>query len=1203
MLRGRDCIGFCKVRSSSTNKRFFSRFCSAQRNSTLSCADASIIRRVRQNTETWRHLRIGRITSTTAGSVMAKVDRFLTRTNTTIDTFCISHVPAEDLADSDAADPDSESQNQPTLIWNEGMIQEIFDTDDEVIEEVRCAIFPKLSTVQTAQMESGREREKSASKVLNAAVGKEFEPGSFYVSVGYSYIGGSPDAVYQENGRIMEVAEFKEISRAEFLEFSMKKKALPLKFSHQCQHHMFVTATSTCKLVLANREDFSSRGYLIVNIERDQSWQESFIAKASFAYKLVKHMPEYKQPILPYGHSWTTRTQDLQESQPERYGRRTAHAKCKSSITLTFLDSDKLAEHARVMSEEGLSTRVQKQIKALVKARLSKGWMVSSMNPHHSGHAQGIRQARLQRTEIDVEEIRQDVHCHGMGLRNVQSRLRAKEIDVTSQQLRNLIDKGRQSGEGGALLQELGRDPSIAFLCRLSRISSGRCNVQCSGKTLKGTRCSRAGLTSSSADKYYCQTHSFQNVDSHGSGDGSADSSEDASHVNGRENISGRVYALKFFGNDHVYKVKQCQLQTFLNVQENGVRQSAFDQHLMSLRGHRSEYKETADWDTFDVAHERDLFLDAVLYCFSSSMKRIARSPEIIVFDYTFKTNNRDYVVCVPCTADGHNKNASWGLGLLSGESGDMTSFVFLFALPFLYGNVLDRVRLISTDNGSAIVPVVEAAIKCNLYGVAIHRLCYWHAVILKFNDGYPRKFQESDNSTGRNILQWFHHIVWNVETVEEVQSHLVRMAHYLQQQQDMGLINDTIFDCLQEFIGDVTTLIPKLSLAYTCDPNMTLCCRTSGRGESEHRALKKTSGHMLNGNTSTLSVIRAEKFRIATRNSEAEHRNMYLAKSKPSTYIKNGNTTDDWLTPFAVKLLRERVSRISEYSVCAVPEGDTRIGTLWKGAYKIRNIIHVHCSDSKAHEIRPPWYSPPRIRTVLIIECEGTLRMHCSGFLCREHGIPCVHALAINKGDFGFTDFHPRWFVLTNLGQFDACETIVPRSGIGHYYIGPELRVDMSAIFVPMTSASQQDIGDVSGTEPCSELVDEGPPHEHEELLQSTIPVHDYGAHFYSSGLSTCKEVLAQADRLPGARDLFWRSMDKLKADLQKLETSSLATTAGVALKGLRHRSQGGRILQAHERHRSKHKKNVKEQQGRHDPSTGAAKRLRTSLVTPEKN
>lgn len=74
--------------------------------------------------------------------------------------------------------------------------------------------------------------------------------------------------------------------------------------------------------------------------------------------------------------------------------------------------------------------------------------------------------------------------------------------------------------------------------------------------------------------------------------------------------------------------------------------------------------------------------------------------------------------------------------------------------------NILERLRLINTDAGQAIVPNIEAALRNGLYGRAIHRLCYWHAVNLKYNESYTKHFQEMDHGTGAKILGWFRHIV-----------------------------------------------------------------------------------------------------------------------------------------------------------------------------------------------------------------------------------------------------------------------------------------------------------------------------------------------------------------------------------------------------------------------------------------------------------
>lgn len=89
------------------------------------------------------------------------------------------------------------------------------------------------------------------------------------------------------------------------------------------------------------------------------------------------------------------------------------------------------------------SSRIGKLLKRMHKENVSQGWIVSSLNSQHSGHAKSQCQPHLRRADVNVEEIREDANEHGIGLRNIQSRLRARNIDVTGQQLRNLISSGR----------------------------------------------------------------------------------------------------------------------------------------------------------------------------------------------------------------------------------------------------------------------------------------------------------------------------------------------------------------------------------------------------------------------------------------------------------------------------------------------------------------------------------------------------------------------------------------------------------------------------------------------------------------------------------------------------------------------------------------------------------------------------------------
>lgn len=181
----------------------------------------------------------------------------------------------------------------------------------------------------------------------------------------------------------------------------------------------------------------------------------------------------------------------------------------------------------------------------------------------------------------------------------------------------------------------------------------------------------------------------------------------------------------------------------------------------------------------------------------------------------------------------------------------------------------------------------------------------------------------------------------------------------------------------------------------------------------------------------------------------------------------------------------------------------------------------------------------------------------------------------------------------------YDKC--VIPARGTGVYYIGPELRVDVGVMF----DSSRSSIDGSEWENNTENIVD-----DNDDLRASSpicISAHDddiaqtnkfvhvlhekHGDHFYQSALNDFKAALAQADRLPGARELVWSAITNLRTKLQQKEVElsvsdkSLAATSSVTspkaqasstvtMRALRQRSSGGRILFSHESRKRKRRK-----------------------------
>lgn len=193
-----------------------------RRSDILDPGSLQIVNNIKQRSETWKHMRQGRITSTKAGRIQMIFHRWFLETGFNIKNFYECECTHSTSSNPDQCD--MLSSGNCCLKWNVELIKEVladvatddsdnFDTSahTRVVRELSRTLFDADSAHESSAMKQGSAREKHSLAHLRQFSGKDFVSSPFLLMPTAQHIAASPDAIRQENGTIVEVAEFKEV--------------------------------------------------------------------------------------------------------------------------------------------------------------------------------------------------------------------------------------------------------------------------------------------------------------------------------------------------------------------------------------------------------------------------------------------------------------------------------------------------------------------------------------------------------------------------------------------------------------------------------------------------------------------------------------------------------------------------------------------------------------------------------------------------------------------------------------------------------------------------------------------------------------------------------------------------------------------------------------------------------------------------------
>lgn len=161
--------------------------------------------------------------------------------------------------------------------------------------------------------------------------------------------------------------------------------------------------------------------------------------------EILKYHSSYDMPLLPNRvdskNDFKTCSTDL----CKRSRRIVAVTDCSAQLTLTFYKVSELNKHKECFE----NTRVNRQIKILRKANLSRGWIATTVQSKHSGHGMlKLKDTSIRRAGLDILRLQHDISEHNMPMVCIQSKLRESNLEVPIKKLRHLLNTDKSDKEG-----------------------------------------------------------------------------------------------------------------------------------------------------------------------------------------------------------------------------------------------------------------------------------------------------------------------------------------------------------------------------------------------------------------------------------------------------------------------------------------------------------------------------------------------------------------------------------------------------------------------------------------------------------------------------------------------------------------------------------------------------------------------------------
>jgi hypothetical protein len=400
---------------------------------------------------------------------------------------------------------------------------------------------------------------------------------------------------------------------------------------------------------------------------------------------------------------------------------------------------------------------------------------------------------------------------------------------LTSQQIRNIILKKRREAESmdesdtlsdtSKLLKALDEDHDFAYIASFSQLRR-------SDPSTEVSRIVQTKVPSMNGSP------TFQQL-----------SPEDLRKISNNEHIplvDDPCFQLDTSSRDKVTKeahtLLHCQLISFRISQRSTNPISSTPSRTFSIVNGDVSDEVLSGGDDDDYILE----LQAIVFVNRRQLRQGLRSLPVIQSDGTCKTNALLYTLVFVSGSDGNNSTNTVATAFLKRETSSSYRFLWLHAIPFIYGSYLKRTSVILTDGDSTCNDVIDSAIDFKIFGLgsARRRTCIWHRVIHKYKIVYSPSRSSSDGGVGDDILKKVINICYGAETPEQWECEWKELLNWIHLQKLSGTTIPENMSILESFVEGINADRRLVGSAFTSE------CRGYGtkatsRSEGEFSALK----------------------------------------------------------------------------------------------------------------------------------------------------------------------------------------------------------------------------------------------------------------------------------------------------------------------------------------------------------------------------
>ncbi len=409
----------------------------------------------------------------------------------------------------------------------------------------------------------------------------------------------------------------------------------------------------------------------------------------------------------------------------------------------------------------------------------------------------------------------------------------------------------------------------------------------------------------------------------------------------------------------------------------------------------------------------------------TQQMRRASRYGQVLQVDSTCKTNSLMYSLVYVATQDGNMQTLTMVTALVRSENDANYRFLFLTALPFLYGCYLRRVSTLISDGDQRIINAIDTGISSMLYGEgkAYRRLCLWHRILHVFQQDYSR-YAKTDGGVGRVILMWILHCCYTAEDDRQFGDWWTQLSTWLESRPLTLDFSQSQKAVLLSFVTGVYTDRRFVATCYS--RTRSFSTKTTGRAEGENRDLKRFDG--INNASSLWQTCNIEQLRQEQREVDRQLLIDYICQVVPQSVASNFEvdpmgSPEASITPAGLKLLSAQMKERKNYTIAKSGEV----------------FIVSRKPDTIQRKEKMPWHrEQPQSRAVSVAtDVDGCKRLVCSCGFFIEYGIPCRHTLAINGGKILLPDIDVVWLKALAAGHMD--DSILGFSS--QFDLGPILR------------------------------------------------------------------------------------------------------------------------------------------------------------------